>query len=196
MSTPTPFVDQGALTVPRDLRKAMWELIGLWNDENGGIDPFHFGLVYNVLGVFPFVGATVWGGVNEARYARAVGRGTISALRIRVTTQSGNISLGVYAPSGSGLNAKPGARKVTTGAIACPAAADQDIAITPTLVEPGDFFGMSCDNTTAAFIGTSALGATSVVAGQLFMEAAAHPLPATATPTANNFRHPMIVGVP
>jgi hypothetical protein len=54
---------------------------------------------------------------------------------------------------------------------------------------------MSCDNTTASFLVAGAFGASALFAGQLYVEAAAHPLPASPNPTAHNFRQPGIVGV-
>lgn len=156
-----------------------------------------FGLIFNVLGLAPFVGGTVWGGASEARYSRIVGSGLITKIRIHVAVQSGNICLGVYSPSGLGLSAVPGALKISTGAIACPAVGIQDIALpSPIFVASGDFFGMSCDNNIASFLGNSAFGATPLVAGQLFLQGAAHPLPDPANATVTNFRHPMIMGIP
>jgi hypothetical protein len=160
-----------------------------------GADVFGHGIVTTLAGLWP-VNALTWGGANEARYARAIGRGTISRLRIHVTVQSGNISLAVYSPAGTGLGAIPGVRKATTGAIACPGTGAQDIAIGPVLVEPGDFLAMSCDNTTASFLSAGAFGASALFAGQLYVEAGAHPLPATPNPVAHNQKHPMLVGVP
>ena len=85
--------------------------------------------------------------------ARAYGGGAISAIRVRVTTQSGNIALGIYGNDGVGARARPvGAPKATTGAVACPAIGVVDIAlINPYVVVPGDWFGFVADNSTAAF---------------------------------------------
>jgi hypothetical protein len=190
----TVFANQGPPTVPAELRRAIWDLIGQYLRENN--DPLGFGLVYNQLGLTGAVAAQTWAGVNEARYSRALGRGTISKLRIHVAVQSGNISLAVYAPAGAGLSAFPGARKATTGAVACPGTGVQDVAIGPVLVEPGDFLAMSCDNTTASFLAVGGSGASALFGGQLYSETSAHPLPATPNPTANNQKQPMIVGVP
>lgn len=188
------FNDQGERSVPSDLRRAIWGLIGQYLRENN--DPLGFGLICNQLGLTGAVAAQTWAAANDARYTRALGRGTISKLRIHVAVQSGNISLAVYSPAGAGLSAFPGVRKATTGAVACPGTGAQDVAIGPVLVEPGDFLAMSCDNITASFLAVGGTGASSLFGGQLYAEASAHPLPATSTPTANNQKQPMIVGVP
>jgi hypothetical protein len=189
---------QGSPFVPRDLRAAIWEVVGAYLlDRN---DPLSWGLAGNVLSLEPAsLNAATWAGANEARYSRVVGRGTISKLRVHVATQSGSICLGVYRGSGpgDGLSARPTTRKATTGSIACPATGVQDVALpTAVLLDPGDFLAMSCDNTTAAFLCAGAFGASAVFSGLLFVEASAHPLPATASPTAHNYRQPVITCVP
>lgn len=140
--------------------------------------------------------ATAWGVNNDAHYMRVVEGGTISAIRVRVANNSGNISVGVYRNSGAGLAAVPGARVATSGAVACPAIGDRDVALGAAVyVNPGDWLGMSCDNTTATFVMASDLDST-LFAGQAYRQATAHPVPdPAASLIASTSRMPLLVGV-
>ncbi len=118
---------------------------------------------------------------DYAYYQRLVGYGmTVSALRIYVGTQSGNIDVGVYANAGSGSTAGPGALKASTGSIACPAPGEQSVTLTSTVtIERGDWVAIAVDNTTATFLRSAPT--TAVTNGAAANEAGAFPLPATAS---------------
>jgi hypothetical protein len=145
--------------------------------------------------------ATHVGNANNIFYYRVAEGGNISAIRLRVGTQSGNICVGVYRASGSGLSAVPGARAATSGSVACPATGDADVSLTASVVvNPGDFLAIQADNTTATFAragGGVASGATSLMAGLAYREAAAGlPLPAAAgSVEASDLRFFVLVGV-
>ncbi len=142
----------------------------------------------NPLGLgFPFGGdilsfqqdTAAFGGSNRTQYVRAVGGGTISSLIIFVGNSSGSISAGVYANSGSGRSSVPGARKATTGAIACPTSGTATLSLGGSVtVNPGDWFALSCDNTTATF-GRRGTGSviSSVLLNGVFAREGVHPVP-------------------
>jgi hypothetical protein len=76
--------------------------------------------------------------------------GSISSIGLFVGTVSGNISLSTTPASPAAMG--PGASRVVTGAVACPSSGDQTVSLGATVtVLPGDWIGMSCDNTTATF---------------------------------------------
>jgi len=136
---------------------------------------------------------------NTALYYRVRDGGTISKVALEVTTSSGNISVGVYANSGSGRSAAPSALKVSSGALACPAIGVQEIALTAAIrVEPGDWLAISADNATAAFRSTiTAEETTALGNGLCYKQATAHPLPSTpASLTAITGRNILLVGTP
>lgn len=117
---------------------------------------------------------------NQTRYVRMRGNHpAATGLWICVGASSGNISVGVVPNNGSsGLAARPsGARKATSGPVACPAAGA--FTFVPFLaaidIVDGDWFALSADNITATFG-----RATSVApggAGVAYQENA-HPVPA------------------
>lgn len=139
--------------------------------------------------------AAAWQNVNSAVYVRSMGAGLISKLGIHVTTQSGNIALAVYRGVGAGRLRVPVDRLATTGTFACPAAGYVETALdVPVYVTENDYLAMSCDNTTAAVYGTSA-NISALSLGFSFVQATAHPLPATAgSLSGTSFRLPVIVG--
>jgi hypothetical protein len=97
---------------------------------------------------------------NQAAFVRWHGAGVITAIAVQVIVSSGNICAAVYAPTGgTGLNnglgrdAGPGARKATTGSIACPASGFASLSLGGSIrIDPGDWMGFSADNTSATFI--------------------------------------------
>jgi len=125
----------------------------------------------------PVAGSIINFNANEARLIPGwVGATmTVTKILIRITTQSGNISAGVYNNAGT--------RLATTGAIACPGAATwQQLTLltTPTLTPGKYFLALSVDNITAGIGGSQGLllPFTGLYAGQ-------QPLPAALTvPTA------------
>jgi HAMP domain-containing protein len=123
-----------------------------------------------------------WPAANRCQYVRMTGaRTTTSALEIYVGTSSGNVSVGLFTDNGShGTSAQPtGARKATSGAVACPTGASfASVALTGSVaVVDGDFAAISCDNTTATFGRNAAMVASG--AGVSYFENTAHPVPAT-----------------
>lgn len=138
----------------------------------------------------------VWQTANLGLYLRSTGNGTITKLGIHVVASSGNISLAVYQGSGVGRARVPGACLATTGAVACPAAGYQEVSLGASVnVTSADFLSMSCDNTTASFLGISG-NVSGLALGLSFTQATAHPLTASAgTLAASMFRIPQIVGV-
>lgn len=127
---------------------------------------------------------------DRALFYRVLEPGTISKIAIQVHTSSGNICVGVYANSGSGRSSQPGTRKATSGAVACPSAGHAEVSLGGSVgVEAGDWFAISADNTTAKFRGpdNDAGGAGSsydIARGSAMYQVSAHPLPATASPSA------------
>lgn len=117
---------------------------------------------------------------NQTRYVRMRGaHAGATGMWICVGASSGNISVGVVPNNGSsGLAARPsGARKATSGAVACPAAGAFTFVpfLVPVDIVDGDWFAISADNITATFG-----RATSVApggAGVAYQEAA-HPIAA------------------
>jgi hypothetical protein len=130
--------------------------------------------------------AVVGTSANTAVYYRWLPAGdatsmTISKISLEVTTQNGNISVGIYANSGTGRLAVPGTLKATSGAVACPAIGVQDISLASSVrVNPGDWIAISADNATAAFrSGLTSEETTTLGNGLCMKQLTAHPLPAT-----------------
>jgi hypothetical protein len=130
-------------------------------------------------------GSGVWPTANRGLFSRAVGKASISNIGMRVTTASGNISVGLYVNSGSGRTAVPGTRVATSGAVACPIAGDATVSIgaTVAVTHGSHWFGMSCDNTTAAFIEHTGGNVQSIAQGWMGFMAGAHPIPDPVTLT-------------
>lgn len=145
-------------------------------------DPFGWGLGLNSGGLLPVHTARVWDSANRAYFWRVLSGMTITKIGVRVGVQSGNISLAVYRNSGSGRSSAPGTQLVTTGAIACPASGEALVSLGSSVsLQPGDWFGMSCDNNTASFFGTG-VGitlSTALYSGMGGYQSSAHPCPAT-----------------
>ena len=106
------------------------------------------------------------------------------------TTPAGNADVGIYLDAGSG----PGAKVVTLGATATSGATRTQAGnITDTTLMPGRYyFGVSQSASGDAMQITVA--GFDLAAVGVYIEAAAHPLPATATPTTaiNLFALPMV----
>lgn len=134
-----------------------------------------------------------FGAANRCQYGRVGTGGTITGIMIDVGTSSGNISVAVYRNTGTGSAARPGTRVATSGAVACPATGNQTVSLGGSVtVQPGDWFGFSCDNTTATFRRQTNTGMNPL--SLLGQEASAHPAPATATAAATGATY-MLVGV-
>lgn len=126
------------------------------------------------------------GGANRGIYLRAVGAGDISKVGLEITTSSGNISVAIY----TGLPGRnnPGARKATSGAVACPTAGFAQVSLGGTVqVNEGDWFFLSADNTTALFraMNNNFIGATGIGLGSCAYQNTAHPAP-SGTPTVTD----------
>jgi hypothetical protein len=117
-------------------------------------------------------------GANFACFIRMIDAGAVTYLWYQVSVASGNISVGLYASSGTGRQAVPGARYATTGTIACPAGGQIQTTIAGVTVAYGDWIALSADNTTAAFLMTNNTAQNNSIAkGINYYMAAAHPLP-------------------
>lgn len=147
-------------------------------------------------GIATLLTSAVWSTANLAVYTPIVLRKPtkISSIEYFVgAAASGNYDVGVYLPDAEG---KPGDRLWSSGSKVM---AGTNVLIgqspaTPTWVHGLVYLAMAIDNTTGevrrlAALTTNGLG---VFAGSIFTEAAAFPLPATATPNAS----PVAVNVP
>lgn len=153
--------------------------------SGGGGGGTALGLVFNMDPRLMSQAVSTWAGTNRAKYSRTFGAAAITGIQIVVGTASGNISCATYSNTGAGTSARPNTRRQTSGAVACPASGVATVALgaSDTMAE-GDWFGMSCDNTTATFQRSTAASATSILNGWLHSESAAHPCPSPATPAA------------
>lgn len=118
---------------------------------------------------------------NAAHYARVTQAGPISKIALKIGTQGGNISVGVYRNTGKGRNAVPGARVATSGPVVCPVAGYQEIALGAAVwVHVGDWLALSADGTVCTFGSQLVAGADHDIGkGRQYRQATAHPLPAT-----------------
>lgn len=119
---------------------------------------------------------------NDCIYSRVFGKTvTTNKVTIYVGTSSGNISVGVYSSTGTGRSRIPATRKATTGTIACPGTGEQEVTLTTTTdISPGDYIGISADNTTAKFGRIPAPTYAEQGKGRVYKQSTAHPAPATA----------------
>lgn len=126
------------------------------------------------------VSSAAWPAANRAIYVPFILPEAVTALKmfVEVTTQSGNMDVGIYNVSY--------ARLVSMGSTAVAAAGLQEFDITDTVMGPGQFYwGMCVDNTTAAFMVHTGSGAAAnrLKGWGVAQEAVgAVTLPATATP--------------
>jgi hypothetical protein len=143
--------------------------------------------------ILPYGGAThslylAWGASNRAIYVPCVipAACTVTGIRIRIGTSSGNICVGLYDSGGT--------RVATSGSVASPGTSFRTINFTSSYAAAAGryYLAMSADNTTITVSSPDAGG----VVGSLTtrFEATAHPLPATASFSndANNYN---LVGV-
>lgn len=151
------------------------------NDMNDRVDAGPFGFPFTHDPEYLRNDANSVVSANRGIYQRVIGGGTITKIGLSVGTQSGNISVAVYRNSGVGRSAVPGTRAVTTGAIACPGTGYQEVALGSSVdVNPGDWFFLSADNTTATFGALlNAPGDNNLGKGRAYRQDAAHPAPST-----------------
>lgn len=144
-------------------------------------DPLNLGFPFNI-DPRHIAASAANNAANRTFYYRATGGGTVSKIGLYVASASGNICVSVYANTGIGRAAAPGARVATSGSVACPAAGYAEVTLdAPVTVTSGDFwFALATDNTTATFgaVSTSAFAIQGVMAWQ----DTAFPSPATAVP--------------
>jgi hypothetical protein len=160
-------------------------------------DPFGWGLMFTIdPGLYQSNYA--FAGANRCAYMRITGGGVITKIGLFVGTSSGNISLAVYGQSGIGRSCVPNGQKVTTGAISCPAGSTYtEVSLGASVgVVSGDYFALSCDNTTATFGG--AMGAAyshALAAGRVGFQGTAHPAPSSPSLASGGERCFVLVGV-
>lgn len=119
---------------------------------------------------------------NRCFYVRNIGASmTITKIGLHIGVSSGNISVGIYSPTAVDPSiALPGVRKVTSGAVACPAAGFQTVTIASTVCNNGDFLALSCDNATATFLAfTTGINSSNIFLGFGGYQESGHPLPTT-----------------
>lgn len=147
-------------------------------------DPLQFGVAINFFpGVAPTPGAVAAN--NGACYSRLTSGGyAFSSLVVTVVASSGNVCVGAYTNSGSGLNVAPtGGRLGTSGSVACPsigiATVSTGSTVTPNL---GDWLGLGADNTNATFqrqLSGASAGYVNVPGWGLAQSSGGFPLPST-----------------
>jgi hypothetical protein len=138
------------------------------------------------------------GTANDCHYNRVYHGGEIDTLRISVGVSNGNVSLAVYDQTGTGVTAAPSTRLQTSGSVACPAAGLADVALggAVTVGHSTHWFALSNSGTTATFRSAAAIPA-GWHNGLNGAEAAAHPAPASASPSASRASQLFIViGIP
>lgn len=128
--------------------------------------------------------ATIPHGANNAQWAKLPGltiEQTVTKIRCAVTTQSGNMDVGIYSLSGSTLT-----RLASSGSTAVPAAGAREITIPSTVLRPGVtyYLAIGADNVTAQFRAITGLEPVlSVVSGGDLIystnNGSGFPLPAT-----------------
>lgn len=122
----------------------------------------------------------VWPSANLALYMPVLvtERVTVYHMGTEVTTQAGNIDVGIYDEA---LN-----RLVNAGTTATAVAGIQDLDIADTAIGPGlVYFAMVCDSTTAAFRRISADGVLLRTCGMAQQALGSASLPSSATFAAN-----------
>ena len=94
-------------------------------------------------------GTTVPTGSFLATYQRVtVGSAAITKIKFVVTVQSGNMAVALFRDSGGNA---PGALVVASGSFAVPVAGIGSFTVASQTVNPGDWFALVADNTTAKF---------------------------------------------
>ena len=120
--------------------------------------------------------ATAWPSANRAIFCPFYVKQviTIYQMAIEVTTQSGNLDIGIYKTDGT--------RLVSKGSTAVAAAGVQAVDITDTTLTPGIYFAaLNIDNTTAAVRAAAGSTVIAVMSGVRQQAVGAVTLPASAT---------------
>lgn len=164
------------------------------NTYNG--DPFGWGIVTTACAFAP-IANTLALTANRGYFNRAVGYRSITKIGMEITNQAGNIDVGVYAGA-SGYNV-PAARRASSGATACPAAAYAEVSLTTTAVmQAGDYLAVAVDGTPATFIVSSTSQTNSNIGkGMIYIASNNYVLPDPASsPVAARGATINLLGVP
>lgn len=159
-------------------------------------DPLGFGMPWTVDPRLTSAQAQV-GAANRGWWYRVSGgKQGVTKIALSVVTSSGNICAAIYANTGTGRAAAPGARLATTGSIACPAAGYAELTLDASVdVAQGDhWFYFSADNITATFE-AAASGAPATTVGLRGYAEAAFPAPASAPALQVGNRYLSLIGV-
>jgi len=166
-------------------------------DGSGGGGGFQLGIVHTAIDR-PINASQV---VGNTMYAyRVLEPGTITKIRLCPGITAGNIVVAVYANTGVGVNAKPGARKGSSGPVPCPPAnVTADVPLSAAVdVVAGDWLAVGSDATPSfmgMYAGSAALGLAAGMAGS---SAGQFPGAATwgGTWVDNWFRQYWLLGIP
>lgn len=180
----------GQVLTATDVTSATWSAASADSDSWLGFAATT--LTYASTGAFSLAGRMHFARVTVGTKAGA------TRIGMHIIVSSGNIMVGVYRASGSGVTAQPGMLAVGTAVTACPAAGFQEITLPSAVdVNKGDYLALWCDNTTATFgfIGNSAFYGSSNFAatnGYRDVGASATSLPANANTVAGFNRFYML----
>jgi hypothetical protein len=164
-------------------RKVWWD--GAWVDLSGGGGG---GPAPLLIGRLQFSGASAGFTANRAYQSLHETPANIVVNRVgcRVSTQAGNIDLGVYAPDGTGSPlGVASTRLASTGSTACPAAGYREFTIPDTTIVAGWFWiALATDSTSTGFAYTTAADVILPVSGAapgtgIYHTASSFPLPST-----------------
>lgn len=145
--------------------------------KRGVLSPFSLGPLgdlHTITGIFANTTAGAWT-ANRAVYMPVTVQQpvTVTDMIVTVTTQNGNLDVGIYDFTG--------ALVVSSGSTAVAAAGTQVVGIADTALTPGLYYlGFSCSSATAVFR-YSALTAATARVGGVREQASAFPLPSPAT---------------
>lgn len=158
-------------------------------------DPFGWGIVLTPS-AFGMPANTLLLTANRATFNRAIGFQAITKIGIEVTTQAGNLDVGVYAGA-SGFGA-PGSRRGSAGATACPAAAYVEISLTAsTGMQAGDYLAISADAAPCTvLVGSQSQTDSNIGKGINYHQSSAYVLPTSAGATAGRGAAIFMLGVP
>lgn len=160
-------------------------------------DPAGWGVPHTVLPVLIATFSAV-SAINQAHFLRAFGgSASIGHIAGYISASSGNVSFAVL--TGNAGPTGPTTRTATTGAIACPGGGTFSAALGAAvpMAAPTGWIGFSADNTTATFACTAApgLGASAMGTGLSYTQGAAHPIPASPSPTVEVYRSFSLIGL-
>jgi hypothetical protein len=146
-------------------------------------DPYGLGFAVSFDPTIPTIAYVP--GSSVVRYMLARGWGfSISAIRLAVTTSSGNICVGVYSSSGTGTSRVPTTLRSTSGSVACPSAGAVSVSLqTAITLNQGDFLAIAADNGTAQVAG---LNLSLSQSGISYAENSTFPLALTASSLLSN----------